>query len=87
MADKKDKKYVSDNAQLMTEWHWEKNNALGFDPRRLTCGSGKTVWWKCAQGHEWEAIISSRSKGKDAPIVPEGSQSREKMIYKQLIPA
>ena len=31
MAEKKEKRYVSDNAQLMTEWDWEKNNKLNYD--------------------------------------------------------
>ena len=47
MAEKKEKRYVSDNAQLMAEWNWEKNNALGLEPNKLTCGSGMKVWWKC----------------------------------------
>ena len=41
MAEKKEKRYVSDNAQLMAEWDWEKNNELGFFPDVLMCGSGK----------------------------------------------
>ena len=28
MAEKKEKRYVSDNAQLMAEWDWEKNKEL-----------------------------------------------------------
>ena len=67
MAEKKEKKYVSDNAQLMQEWDWEKNNELGFDPQKLTFGSGKKVWWKCNKGHEWQATIGSRSKGIGCP--------------------
>ncbi len=31
VAEKKEKKYVSDNAQLMAEWDWEKNNKLNYD--------------------------------------------------------
>ena len=60
MAEKKEKRYVSDNAQLMAEWDWEKNTKLGFSPTQLTCGSGKKVWWKCLKGHEWETSISNR---------------------------
>ena len=36
MAEKTEKQYVSDNARLMAEWNWEKNNELGFDPNKLT---------------------------------------------------
>ena len=69
LADKKEKKYVSDNAQLMAEWDWEKNREISFDPQKLTCGSGKKAWWKCANGHEWQARIADRNKGKDVHIV------------------
>ena len=41
MAEKKEKKYVSDNARLMAEWDWEKNNALNLDPTILTLGMAR----------------------------------------------
>ena len=62
-----EKKYLIDNAELMAEWNWEKNNELGFDPKLLTVGSGKKVWWKCSKGHEWQATIDRRSQGKGCP--------------------
>ena len=67
MAENKEKQYVSDNAQLMSEWNWEKNNALGLDPQKLTCGTSKKAWWRCSKGHEWEATINNRSKGRNCP--------------------
>jgi hypothetical protein len=67
MEEKKEKRYVSDNEQLMAEWNWEKNGELGFDPQRLTCGSGRKAWWKCANGHEWQATIDNRNKGRGCP--------------------
>ena len=39
MAEKKEKQYVSDNAQLMSEWNWGKNTDV--DPVQLTLGSNK----------------------------------------------
>ena len=62
-----EKKYVIDNAELMAEWNWEKNSELKFDPKLLTVGSGKKVWWKCSKGHEWQATIDRRSQGKGCP--------------------
>ncbi len=62
-----EKKYVIDNAELMAEWDWEKNNELGFDPKTLTLGSDKKVWWRCSKGHEWQATISSRNTGHGCP--------------------
>ena len=62
-----EKKYVIDNAELMAEWNWEKNNELGFDPKVLTLGSNKKVWWECNKGHEWQATIKNRNKGNGCP--------------------
>ena len=66
MAEKKEKQYVSDNAQLMAEWNWEGNADIA--PSQLTLGSGKKVWWKCGKGHEWEAACYSRIAGNQCPI-------------------
>ena len=62
-----EKKYIIDNAELMAEWNWEKNNELGFDPKVLTLGSNKKVWWECNKGHEWQATIKNRNKGNGCP--------------------
>jgi len=62
-----EKQYVIDNAELMAEWNWEKNNELGFDPKVLTPGSHKKVCWKCSKDHEWRATIDSRYKGNGCP--------------------
>ena len=62
LAETKEKRYVSDNAQLMAEWNWEKNTELGYDPQKTVCGSGVKAWWKCYKGHEWCAKIADRKK-------------------------
>ena len=62
MAEKKEKKYVIDNARLMAEWDWERN--VDIFPSQVTLGSHKKAWWKCSEGHVWPAIIYNRSKGK-----------------------
>ena len=41
MAENKEKRYVSDNAQLIAEWDWEKNDEIGLSPNKATCGSKK----------------------------------------------
>lgn len=52
--------------ELLTEWDYQKNTDL--DPRQLLPGSGKKAWWKCSRcGHEWEAVIASRTKGHGCP--------------------
>ena len=65
MAEKKEKHYVSDNAQLMAEWNWERNTDV--TPPQLTLGSHKEVWWKCSKGHEWQTTINDRNKGRGCP--------------------
>ena len=67
VAEKKEKQYVSNNARLMKEWDWEKNGELQLDPTKLTCGSGRKVWWKCVNGHEWQADIHNRNAGNGCP--------------------
>ena len=62
-----DKEYVIDNPNLIKEWHFEKNDELGLDPKKLTCGSAKRAWWRCAKGHEWQARIGHRNKGSSCP--------------------
>lgn len=49
------------NLKLAQEWHKEKNKDL--KPSQVSVGSNKKVWWKCKNGHEWQAIISSRALG------------------------
>ena len=48
MAEKKEKRYVSDNVQLIAEWDWEKNDELGLSPYVLTIGKKVKAWWKCS---------------------------------------
>ena len=54
------------NPTLAKEWNYEKNN--GFSPSEVTPNSNKKVWWRCSQGHEWQAIIQDRNKGRGCPI-------------------
>lgn len=49
---------------LCTEWG-DKNK---LPPNNYTPYSCKKVWWKCENGHEWMATISSRSYGNGCPF-------------------
>ena len=49
----------------IAEWHPIKNGHL--KPTDVTMGSGKKVWWLGKCGHEWEAFISNRNKGRGCP--------------------
>lgn len=61
MAETKKKQYVSDNAELMAEWDWEKNSMLGLFPDKLTYHSNKNAWWKCKNNHSWQQTIDKRT--------------------------
>lgn len=43
---------------MIAEWNYEKN--IDMTPENTTPQSGKKVWWKCAQGHEWEERVQYR---------------------------
>lgn len=53
------------NPDLASEWNYDKNGAL--TPTMVTGVCGKHVWWKCANGHEWQVKISNRSHGSRCP--------------------
>ena len=36
-------------------------------PSQVTPYSNRKVWWRCELGHEWEALISTRSYGSQCP--------------------
>lgn len=51
--------------ELVKEWDGEANTGLyasDFLPK-----SNKKVYWKCKEGHKWEARISDRTRGRNCP--------------------
>lgn len=54
------------NKKLMKEYNYEKNTDIDLDT--LTFKSGKRIWWKCKEGHEWESIVANRSRGQKCPV-------------------
>lgn len=53
------------NPQVAKQWHPTKNGEL--TPDMVSRGSNKKVWWQCENGHEWEAVILSRTRGNGCP--------------------
>jgi hypothetical protein len=51
------------NPEISLQWDYEKNGDLR--PQNFTPGSGQKVWWKCHEGHSWQAIISNRTQKKN----------------------
>ena len=56
---------LSINAPFLSEWDYEKNGDL--KPESFGRGSIRKVWWKCREGHSWEAAIYSRTAGSGCP--------------------
>ena len=44
---------------IARQWHPTKNGDL--TPDQVTFGSGRKVWWRCGEGHEWQATIHNRT--------------------------
>ena len=77
------------NPELASEWNYEKNGDLL--PSMVFAGSNRKVWWRCSKGHEWEAWINNRSKGRGCPICSKARATSipEKAIFfyaRQLFP-
>ncbi len=45
--------------EISKEWNYEKNGDL--KPSEIAPFSNRRVWWKCKRGHEWEAVVGSRT--------------------------
>ena len=54
------------NPGLAKEWHPTRNGEL--NPRNVTPGSGRKIWWICSSGHEWQAPVYSRNRGSNCPF-------------------
>jgi hypothetical protein len=61
----KDNCLKTKNPSLATQWHPLKNEDL--TPEDVTPASNKKVWWKCAKGHEWQAVVYDRTRGGGCP--------------------
>ena len=59
---KKGKSLNDKTPELAKQWHPHKNGAL--TPSDVSYGSGEPVWWICDKGHEWDATVNHRNKGR-----------------------
>lgn len=44
---------------MMEQWDYEKNT---LSPTEVLPSSHDKIWWKCALGHSWQAVVFSRTK-------------------------
>ena len=56
---------ASQYPDLAAQWHPTKNG--GLTPDQVLWGSSRRVWWQCPQGHQWSAIVKSRTEGAGCP--------------------
>lgn len=61
----KEKTLLSEFPELAAQWNYEKNE--GLTPEDVAPHSGKKVWWKCKEGHEWQATVNNRANGRGCP--------------------
>ena len=45
--------------ELIKTWNYTRNSQL---PEKYMAKSNKKVWWICDKGHEWEELISNRTR-------------------------
>lgn len=53
------------NPPVAAEWHLTRNGDR--TTQMVTLMNGTKAWWLCPDGHEWEAVVSSRSSGTGCP--------------------
>lgn len=58
---------LSKRPEIAAEWDAERNAPL--TPEAVTLGSGRRVWWHCAEGPSWQTAVFNRlSAGTGCPV-------------------
>jgi len=61
-----DQRMVDLKPELLKEWHPSRNRDIRAVD--VLAYHREKVWWICSQGHEWEAYIRARLRGKPCPF-------------------
>ena len=71
--------------KVAAQWDRELNGNL--TPQMVSRGCGKKVWWRCAEGHVWQAAVFSRTRKKasDCPICAGKLKPRYAQRYEEVI--
>lgn len=70
-------------SDIAAQWHPTRNGLLGADD--VVAGSNASVWWQCSRGHEWKAVVASRTARDSACPRCAGSTSKAEMrIFSEL---
>ena len=54
---------ASQRPDIAAQWHPTLNGNL--QPKDVTTGSGKNIWWICDGGHAWQRHVANRTSDKD----------------------
>lgn len=68
---------------LLDEWDAERN--LPLTPQAVTYGSHTPVWWRCENGHEWEAVVYTRTHGSGCPFCAGKRHKQASTIWQRSI--
>jgi DNA-directed RNA polymerase subunit RPC12/RpoP len=42
--------------------------ASGWNPKKVSAGSGRNLLWSCELGHQWKATVGARTRGRGCPV-------------------
>ena len=69
---------------LLDQWDHQRNE--GLDPRQVGPGSHRRVWWRCLEGHAWQAEVANRARGGGrCAQCPKDSSSPTLAAYPELL--
>ena len=71
--------------QLVPQWDTQHNN--GLTPEQVTVSSNRKVWWRCPEGHCWQAAVFSRTRAKASgcPVCAGNVPKGKRELYQWII--
>ena len=72
--------FSKEHPELVGEWDTSKNAEA---PDQFAAHSNQKVWWRCKDGHSWQATPDARSRGSGCPIC---AKERRKKPLRDLDP-
>jgi len=61
--------------EIAAEWHPTLN--VGGVPEMILPHSNRRAWWRCKEGHEWQAVINNRTTSGTGCPVCSGNKAKE----------
>lgn len=71
--------------KIAAQWHSGLNGQL--TPQMVTAGSHKKVWWICAEGHVWKAVVYSRTgkQQRGCPVCAGTVNGKRRIRYENML--